>query len=261
MKVYVDLIYLLNYYLDFLLLLTTSIVLKRNVTLKRIFFGAFIGSLSIFYLFFNISSIFLFLFKILIAFLMVIVTFHYGNLKYTFNNFIYFYMISIILGGFLYYLNIEFSYTNIGLLFIKHHLNINAVFLILVSPIIFIVYIKQMKMMKSKYNLSYSVKIVLKNNQEYVLSGFLDTGNSLFDPVTNKPIILLEKDILDEENNLFYYVPFHSLNNKNLLKCIRPKYIEIDNKKFNNYLIGISDKKFEFEGVKCILNNKLMEEL
>lgn len=192
---------------------------------------------------------------------MVIVTFRFENLKYTFHNFIYFYMISIILGGFLYYLNVEFGYTSVGLLFVKHHISLNAVFLIIVSPIIFILYIYQNKRMKSNYHLSYQVKIVLKNNQEYLLNAFLDTGNQLKDPITSKPIILLEKGILDEENNSFYYVPFHSLNNHNLLKCLRPKYIEINNKKFNNYLIGISDKKFNFEGVKCILNNKLMEEL
>lgn len=261
MKIYVDLVYLLNYYLDFLLLLTTSIVLKRNTSFKRIFMGAFIGSISIFYLFFPISSYLLFLFKIVIAFCMVIFTFRYENLKYTFTNFIYFYMLSMILGGFLYYLNVEFSYTKVGLFFVQHHLNIHAVFLLLVSPIILFVYIKQVKQFKSRYNLSYPVKIVLKNKEEYLLDGFLDTGNRLVDPITNKPIILLECGIVNEDNNSFYYIPFHSLNNQNLLKCLRPQYIEIANKKFNHYLIGISDKKFNFDGVQCILNYRLLEEL
>lgn len=261
MKVYVDLVYALNYYLDFLLLLTTSIVLKRNTSLKRIALGAFLGSTSIVFLFWSVSSWFLFFYKIIIAIFMVIVSFRYEDLKFTFNNFIYFYMISMILGGFLYYLNVEFSYNPVGLLFVKHNLNINAIFLILISPVILFVYAKQSKKMKSQYNLSYQVKIVLKNKQEYILNGFLDTGNKLIDPITNKPIILLEKGIVDEEENTFYYVPFHSLNNQNLLKCLRPEYVEIENKKFNNYLIGISDKKFNFEGIKCILNNRLMEEL
>ena len=115
--------------------------------------------------------------------------------------------------------------------------------------------------MKSNYNLEYKVKIVLKDKKEYILNGFLDTGNKLVDPVSNKPIILLEKGILKEDNKLFYYIPFNSLNNHNLLKCLKPEYIEIANKKYKNYLIGICDKKFNMEGVKCILNNKLMEEI
>lgn len=261
MKLYIDLIYLLNYYLDFLLLLTTSIVLKRNVSFKRIFLGAFVGSVSIVYLFFPFTSFSLFLFKMFLAICMVIVTFQYENLKYTITNFLYFYMISIILGGFLYYLNIEFQYTKVGLFFLQHNVNIQILFLLLASPLILYFYMKQTKQFKSRYSFSYPVKIVLKNKEEYNLNGFLDTGNRLVDPVTNKPIILLENGVVKEENMLFYYVPFHSLNNQNLLKCLRPQYVEIGNKKFTNYLIGISDKKFNFDGVKCILNHQLLEEL
>ncbi len=261
MKVYIDLILLLNYYLDFLILLTTSIVLKRNTSLKRIALGALLGSFTMIFLFVPVSQIILFLYKVIMAIFMVVVAFHYENMKYTFYNFIYFYMVSIILGGFLYYLNIEFRYTSLGLFLMAHHININVLLLIFASPIIFWIYIHQERRMKKNYSLSYTIKIVLKNKKEYILNAFLDTGNCLFDPITNKPIILLEKGVVEEGSYSFYYVPFHSLNNQNLLKCFRPQYIEIENKKYNNYLIGISDKKFNFDGIKCILNNKLMEDL
>ncbi len=261
MKVYVDLVFLLNFYLDFLLLVTTSIVLKRNASIKRILLGTCIGSTSILFLFFPVSSFFLFLFKIGIAIFMVIGAFKYKDLKYTFNNLGYFYMISVILGGFLYYLNMEFSYTHIGLIFINKGISINAVVLILISPVILYIYSRQAKQFKSTYNLIYSVDIVLKDNEKLTLNGFLDTGNKLIDPITNKPIILIEKGLIDEKDRHVYYIPFHSLNNQNLLKCIKPSYILINQKKYKNYLIGISDKKFHLAGVECILNNKLMEEL
>lgn len=261
MKVYVDLIFLLNFYLDFLLLMTTSITLKRSVSLKRILLGTFIGSTSILFLFWSINNILLFFFKLIIAILMVILTFSYKDLKYTLNNLGYFYMISVILGGFLYYLNLEFSYTHIGLIFINKGISINAIFLILISPVILYIYYRQAKQFKSNYNLIYEIEIGLKNKEKLNLKGFLDTGNKLMDPITNKPIILIQKGIVDEEKEKIYFVPFHSLNNNNLLKCFKPEYIEIENKKYKNYLIGISDKKFHLDGVECILNNKLMEEL
>ena len=261
MKVYVDLIILLNFYLDFLLLMTTSIVLKRNTSLKRIILGTFIGSISILFLFWSISSFSLFLVKLGIAILMVILTFGYKDLKYTINNLGYFYMISVILGGFLYYLNLEFSYTHIGLIFINKGISVNAIFLILISPIILYIYYKQSKKFKTNYNLIYEITIGLKNKQILKLKGFLDTGNKLFDPITNKPIILVQKGLIQEEKEKIYFVPFHSLGNNNLLKCFKPEYVEIEQKKYKNYLIGISDKKFSMEGVECILNNKMMEEL
>jgi stage II sporulation protein GA (sporulation sigma-E factor processing peptidase) len=239
--------------------MTTSIVLKRNACLKRIFLGSLVGSLSLIFLFVPVSSLILFLFKIVMGFIMCIVVFHFESLKYTLYNFLYFYMISFILGGFLYYLKLEFSYTHMGMIFINKGINISYIFLIIISPIIFILYIKQIRNLKSNYNLYYDVKIVLKNKKEYILKGYLDTGNKLVDPITNKPIILIEKGIIKGEN--FYYVPFNSLNNHNLIKCFKPLYIEIENKKYNNYLVGLIDKKIALDGVKCILNNKLMEEL
>lgn len=261
MKVYVDLVFLLNFYFDFLLLLTTSIVLKRNASIKKIILGTIIGSLSLLFLFWNVNSIILFLFKICIAFLMNLICFGYRDLKYTLNNVGYFYMMSIILGGFLYYLNLEFSYTNIGLLFTKKNINPNILIFIIISPSILYIYYRQAKEFKSLHSLTYKILIVLKNKKEITLNAFLDTGNKLIDPITNKPIILLEKGIINEDKESIYYIPFNSLNNHNLLKCIKPLYIEINNKKYKNYLLGISDKKFHLDGVECLLNNKLMEEI
>ena len=69
MKIYVDLVLFLNFFFDFLLLLATSLILRRNVNIKRILLGALIGSLSIFLLFVSINSFTLFLIKILISIL------------------------------------------------------------------------------------------------------------------------------------------------------------------------------------------------
>ena len=110
MKIYLDLVMILNFFIDFILLLSVSLILKRNIRLNRIMMGAFFGGISILFLFFNINSIVLFLFKILISIIMTIITFKYVNLKYTLINILYLYMSSIILGGFLYFLNLEFSY-------------------------------------------------------------------------------------------------------------------------------------------------------
>ena len=51
------------------------------------------------------------------------------------------------------------------------------------------------------------------------------------------------------------YVPFESLNNNGLLKCIIPEYILVNNKKYENVLIGISENlKYD-----CILNERLFD--
>ena len=59
MKIYLDLIMILNFFLDFILLLTVSLVLKRNIKVTKLMLGAFIGGISILILFFNINNILL----------------------------------------------------------------------------------------------------------------------------------------------------------------------------------------------------------
>ena len=64
MKVYLDFVFLINVFFDFLLLFGTSKILKRVISLKRILFGSAVGGVSLIFLFFNFSSIQLLLVKI-----------------------------------------------------------------------------------------------------------------------------------------------------------------------------------------------------
>ena len=95
---------------------------------------------------------------------MILTAFSYKNFKYTFDNFIYLYVISIFLGGFLYFLNTSFSYKNVGLIFFHNGLSINIIFIIIASPIILILYIKNNKKLKEEYSKKYKVSITYKES-------------------------------------------------------------------------------------------------
>jgi len=107
------------------------------------------------------------------------------------------------------------------------------------------------------------IEITLKNNRKITLTGFLDTGNKLICPITKKGIILIDKASLKGKINLAkpILIPYRSLNNKSILKCFPIKNLTINNKKTTNVLIGISEDKFNIDGITCILNTKVMEEL
>jgi len=152
MKVYYDLVFLLNLAFDFLLLVSVSYVLKRRASIKRILLGSLIGSVSVFFLFIKITNFELFIYKIIISLLMILATFSYKNFKYFINNTIYLYLCSIVLGGGLYLINNEFKYNNYGLLFVDNGMGINIIVLLVFSPLILYFYIKQSKKLKYNYN-------------------------------------------------------------------------------------------------------------
>lgn len=242
MIIYVDLVFFINFMYDFLLLITTKIILKRRVKLYRLMVGALVGGVSIFLLFFNISSFCLFLFKIIISILMILISFGY---KSFYKNFLYLYFISILLGGFMYFLNTNFSYKNTGLIFFYNGFSINIIFIFIISPIILYFYVKQNRELKIINNYYYNVSIVYKN-KIYNYRAYLDTGNKLYDPYFHKPIIIL----YDKKFPIFkpILVPFNTVSSSSLLKCVKvDKIIIDDNKIINKPLVAITDEPLKID--------------
>lgn len=262
MKIYIDLIIIINFFFDFILLFCVSIILKRNVKIKRIVLASLIGGISIISLFIPFNTISLFLFKLFISIIMILIAFSYKNFKYTFDNFIYLYVISIFLGGFLYFLNTSFSYKNVGLIFFHNGLSINIIFIIIASPIILILYIKNNKKLKEEYSKKYKVSITLLNDKKLNLTAFLDTGNNMYDPYKNRPIILINKAVLNDYNPPVILVPCKTINKSSLIPCFKIKELVVNDKIIKDkYLVGISDNNFDCLGVELLLHNKLTKEI
>ena len=257
MKIYLDLIMILNFILDFILLLTVGLILKRKINLTRLLLGSFFGGISILFLFININSFILFIFKILISIFMIIISYKFINIKYTLINLLYLYMSSIILGGFLYLLNIEFSYKKVGLIFINNGLSINFIFLLIASPIILYIYIKQTKKLRYNYSNYYNITLI-KNNKKYNYIGYMDSGNLLVDSITNKLVILIDKRKLLFDIKEFRLIPYMSVDGHHMIKVVKIDKIIFNNKEYSNILLGIMDK-ISIDGVDIILNRKLME--
>ena len=181
MKVYIDLILILNFIIDFLILITISIILRRNAKLKRILLSTLVGTLSILVLFFNMNNFVLFIFKLALSILLVLIAFGYKDIKYFFNNILYFYTTSILLGGFLYYLNIQIGYKKIGLTFINNNIKLNFLVVVIFSPFILYIYIRQIKELKLFYSNRKKVNVYL-DDMIIELNGYVDTGNTLIEP-------------------------------------------------------------------------------
>lgn len=249
MTVYIDLVCIINFIYDFLILLTVSFTLKRNRKIYYYILSSLIGVLSIFLLFLKINNIVLFLLKILISIIMVIVAFGYKSIKYTISNIIYFYMVSIILAGFLYLIKGNSS-----------NFNLNYIVLLIIGPIILLIYYKSNKKLKNTYSDYYNIKIVF-DNIEYNLVSFYDNGNNLKDPISKKSIIIVGNNRLEKIYNIRspVYVPVITVKGTHLMKCFKPSYIILNDKKIYNYLIGESSIKFN-DGVECLLNKSLKED-
>lgn len=256
MKVYLDLVFFINFFFDFLILYATKVVLKETTSCKRIVLGSLFGSLTIFLLFLSLSNFLLLLFKLVISVLIILITFGKDNF---FSDFLYFYLISMILGGFLYLLDINFTYQNKGALFYGSGLGLNLVAIMILTPIFLYFYVKDYKSNKARTSLLYTVQIY-KDQKVYRLKGMLDTGNQLKDPTTGKSVILLNSNVEIPVSN-YFYVPYKALNTEGVIRCSKVDRVVICDVEFSKCLIGFSKTAFALGGVDCILPSIFKEEL
>ena len=257
MKVYVDLILLLNFVIDFLILLTVSIILRRNAKIRKILLSTVVGTLSILVLFVNMNNLILFLYKLILSVVLILVAFGYNDIKCFFNNLLYFYTTSILLGGFLYFLNIQVGYEKVGFTFVDNNIKLNFLVVVIFSPFILYIYTRQIKVLKVFYSNRKKVNVYLDDDIIVELNGYVDTGNTLIEPYGGKFVIIAHNKEISEYSkvNNFILVPYKALNYEGIMKCIIPKYVYIDGIGLkSNVVVGISESKIKMDGIDCLLN-------
>ena len=254
MIIYLDLLIVLNFIIDSLLLIGVDVLLKRRAKFKRIFIASLIGSLSILLLFYINGSAGLLAYKLITSIIMVIIAFKYEDFHYFKENLFWLYVISIILGGSIYLIDNQITLTNEGLIFNSTGFTINVLLILIIGPIIIYKYLNYQKKLTCNNSNLYDVDIYYK---DAIISGvgFLDTGNKLIDPYFHRPIILVNKDLIKKSVNVFL-VPYKVLNDDGLLEVFKPDKILINGKKTKRSLIGLSD--VNLNGVKIILNTEVV---
>lgn len=138
-----------------------------------------------------------------------------------------------------------------------------ALLVVFVASGVLIVGIRKVMEMIGEQSVMYIVKIT-EENKSISVKALKDTGNQLTDPLTNKPVSIIEKDILyslieDTEKKL--YVPFQSVGKSNgLMEAYIVEQIEFDGKQYHNAEIGVFEGKLSKNNeYQMILHPKLFE--
>ena len=245
MEMYIDLFFIFNVIMDYIIIMSTSILLKRRTSYIRMILSSLIGGISSLVLFTSLNKIVIEIVSIVI---MVLISFGYKGIRYLINNILYMYILSTLLGGIIYLFNIKVS----------NSMFLTYLIIIVISIEIMILYIKENKKMRSIYNNYYKVDIYFKDKEKISLIGFLDTGNNLYDPYKKRPIILVDKKYQKEDN--FILVPYHTINGEGLLKCIKPEKVYIEKIGYkNNLLVAFSSSPSTINGVEVLLHKDLMK--
>ncbi|PYZ93230.1 sigma-E processing peptidase SpoIIGA [Salipaludibacillus keqinensis] len=201
LTLYLDVIWMLNFFIDLLLLLLTSIVLKKNVSKKRLFLGALFASMYIWFLFIPSLQVMTHpLMKGIYSVFIILITFRFHQIRSFVQALLMFYFVNFAVGGGLiglhFFLQMDSSFIH-GTFATRGSgfgSPISWLFVLIGFPLIFI-YSKQrfdsVESVKIRYDETMDV-IVSFNDSILTMKGFVDSGNQLTDPFTKKPVMIID---------------------------------------------------------------------
>lgn len=252
--VYIDLLLVVNFVIDFLVLLSVKKILRRNVKIVKLIFAATFGELSLILLFINLNNFILLLIKFVFGIFIILICFGYRSLNYFKDNLLYFYLGNILLGGGIYFLNLNIEAHS------RNFFALNSIISLIFSPIIIYLYSKKILKLKNFYSYFYKVEL-FSSGQRIELNAYLDTGNNLKDPYKNRNIIIVNNEKIKTIKKKILLVPINTVSGFELLKCFKVDNIFINGVGYrNNLLIGISPKNINIDGIDCLLNKNILEE-
>lgn len=281
MEVYLDVLFLENIVMNFLILLVTAIFAKRRTSSLRLFIGAVVGAAYVIVLILlpGIKVYYTTLAKVLLSVLIIAVAFSPERVKEFLKTLAIFYISTFIFAGaafaFLYF-NRSGGFVRNGIFYVFWQSKWTLLFFsIATAGIIVRIFWEMLQYKFIRDKLLIPLKIAFESNT-ISLAALVDTGNSLHDPLSNLPVIVVEfkaiKNILPDdiklifeqsrENDLdlmtsivsnstwlsrFRLIPFSSLGKENgMLIGFKPDYIEIgeekDKKDVSNVIVGIYNK-------------------
>jgi len=275
---YVDIIWLDNLVMNFILLWTTSKLSKECIVLWRLWLASCIGaSYAVVMIYYKSSILNCLGLKILLSLAMLIVVFKYTSIAKLLRLMGLFYSVTFAFGGGvfgIYFFTQDILSIENGVFYIKNF-PVKVLFFSALLIIIFIyTLVPRIRRIWTTSHLVYPIKIIY-NGMDFILDALLDTGNSLYDPMTHSPVVIVEytkiqellpneiRDIFkaDKDSNMEYIantlsdsdfigrfrlIPYHTVGKPGgLLLGFRPDKV----------LISVEDKWSEYEDIIVALYN------
>ena len=273
MCIYVDVLIILNWYINYFILLGTAKITHIGFNRKKLIFSAFIGALfSLIILLPEMNFFFSVFIKFVISNIIIVIAFSwkgiYSNLKMS----LYFSVISFLFAGTMMALETILNSKNISLNNGVVYADFSIKFLVISTAISYgvLCFIKYL-IDKNTGSLEDWYLTISYNNKSLSIGGLADTGNALIDTFSGKPVIICSqsvlKNLIDIPNfddiyncNLkgFRLIPFSTISEGGVIISFKPDSVTINNltsgvSKSVDVLIGISGKCD-----KAIFNPKIL---
>ena len=268
MTIYIDVLFLLNLFMDTILLIISNFLLKKPIKTARLMVGAIFLSLYGCFMFFKeISVLYSAFFKLAVSVVAVFIIF---GKKQIIKNAIVFWIVTAMCGGIVFALSVMTDFGRIMQATMSNfivYLNVNPLLLSLGCVLLYVfaefyrrVCIKSF----SKDNFIIDISFIYMNS-EYIVRTLIDTGCSLTEPLSGAPLLVVSKSRVCGIVPTGAKIKSKSVGGYTELDLILPEKIICKNRKFELFsgtLVALSENDIgEDDLYEAVINPSAITEV
>lgn len=254
MIIYIDVYFFINLIIDYIILCTAT-SFKKNIFIRR-FLGAFFGSFYACLYFFDIPWVFFKTgVKLIVLLVMVLFVVFPCGIKLIMKNYMVVFFTSVFLCGMIYTAGNYFAMPLKQDMFL-----FSDVLIILCAGAGYLFYCLWGKFLKKQLLSASDTLKIYYNGKNVEISAITDTGNSLCDPVSGYPVIVVDESVLKKlihpevlSNNLsefvnpvdFRIIPYRTISSSGILYGFIPEKVILRKNTYTQVIIAVSPAKLK----------------
>ena len=286
MTVYADVLIALNILLTYILIVASRVLCKAPTNKWAVMAASVIGGASSLVIFYeNGGVVFSSLYKIITGGVIVGIAFLPGNLKIFIKEFLAFIGVSLLFGGSMYALEITLHPKNIMFYNGTVYFDMSIAYLVASVLVIYGIFLLADYLITKHNTRGGKFQLEIEyNNKSVSMTAFADTGNTLSDGMTGKPVIIAElsavsplfsrnelqffksdsfEDVPDSLKKSVRLIPCKTVTEDSLLKAFLPTSVKIKDGTSsyrNNFCtVALTEKELSQGEYRALLNNTIFQ--
>lgn len=265
MTVYADILIILNFLVNYFMLLAVRRISRSRASRLRLALGALIGGVSSLILFLPYPSFVITVLKIISGAVMAFAAFGFQNAKAFLKNLFWLFAVCFLFGGLMLAVYLIFDkdvmiYTS-GIVYF----DVDFTFLIICTSAAYILFTLAAKLTEKKAPKKNEYYItVQKGAKSFSCTALMDSGNSLCEPFSMYPVILADKSVFkvferEISEDSLRVVPVTTVSSETLIRAFRPDSLSIG--EFVTDKVYVGESLTPLDEYKIILNINLEGEM
>lgn len=259
MTIYIDVLIILNIYVNYFLLKTTSKLTHTPLKTWRCLLASFYGSLySLMILAPPIPVSVTIPIKLTAAISITILAFGLCSCSRILKNIIAFFTVNFIFGGFMYFIYAWIKPDSMRFANSFFYIDFSLLVLLITTALLYVLVclIKRITIKNDYYNW----RLIIRSGTRIInLDGLADTGNSLIDFFSGKPVIICNREDIGSIKAKIRLIPFSTISENGVIPVFKPdEVVAVNNatgeKKNVDVMIGLGTTNG-----KAIYNPKIIK--